>query len=149
MQLFLRQSPDELGYLREALKLTDAEVAQIAHLKTDKRRAAQAYLINGTRGRGTASVRPGPRAYWICTSDPIADVPEREAALRRAGGDAWAALDRLLDDQQPLDRIDASASGRAATSSRMQQPYPSRAWIGGRPHLVPSEHDTSDALGYL
>jgi hypothetical protein len=38
-----------------------------------------------------------PRAYWICTSDPIADVPEREAALRQAGGDAWAALDRLVD----------------------------------------------------
>ena len=28
MQLFLRQAPDELAYLREALKLTDAEVAR-------------------------------------------------------------------------------------------------------------------------
>jgi hypothetical protein len=35
---------------REAHKLTDAEVAQIAHPKTDKRHAAHAYLINGTRG---------------------------------------------------------------------------------------------------
>jgi hypothetical protein len=59
MQLLLRQSPDELAYLRDALKLTDAEVAQIAHPKTDKRRAAQAYFINGTRGRGTVSVRLG------------------------------------------------------------------------------------------
>jgi hypothetical protein len=92
MQLFLRQSPNEFAYLREALKLTDAEVAQIAHLKTDKRRAAQAYLINGTRGRGTVSVRLGTRAYWICTSDPVADVPEREAAMRTAAEDPWAAL---------------------------------------------------------
>src|SRR5918992_3547763 len=79
----------------DALKLTDAEVQQIAHLKTDKRRAAQAYLINGTRGRGTVSVRLGPRGYWICTSDPIGDVPEREAALRETDEDAWAALEVL------------------------------------------------------
>ena len=95
LQLFLRQSPDELAYLRDALKLTDAEIAQIAHLKTDKRRAAQAYLINGTPGRGTVSVRLGPRAYCICTSDSIADVPEREAALRATGEDPWAALTEL------------------------------------------------------
>jgi hypothetical protein len=72
-------------------------VAQIAHLKTDKRRAAQAYLINGTRGRGTVSVRLGPRAYWTCTSDPIGDVPEREAALRQAGENPWTALEMLVD----------------------------------------------------
>jgi hypothetical protein len=96
VRLSLRQSPDELACLRDALKLTDAEVAQIAHLKTDKRRAAQAYLINGTRGRGTVSVRLGPRAYWICTSDPIADVPDREAALRDEEGDAWAGLGILV-----------------------------------------------------
>jgi hypothetical protein len=41
------------------------------------------------------SVRLGPRAYWICTSDPIADLPEREAALRAAGEDSWRALDAL------------------------------------------------------
>jgi hypothetical protein len=52
-------------------------------------------VINGTRGRGLVSVRLGPRAYWICSSDPIADVPEREAALGAAGGDPWAALDLL------------------------------------------------------
>jgi hypothetical protein len=94
VQLFLRQSP-ELAYLRDALKLTDAEVAQIAQLKTDKRRAAQAYFINGTRGRGTVSVRLGPRAYRVCTSDPIADVPEREGALRAVAEDPWAALTGL------------------------------------------------------
>ena len=85
LQLLLRQSPDELAYLRDALKLSDAEVELVAHLKTDKRRAAQAYFINGTRGRGVVSVRLGPRAYWIATSDPIEDVPARERALRAAG----------------------------------------------------------------
>ena len=96
MQLLLRQSPDELAYLRDALKLTDAEVELVAHLRTDKRRAAQAYFINGTRGRGVVSVRLGPRAYWIATSEPLEDVPARERALRAAGGDPWAALDLLV-----------------------------------------------------
>jgi hypothetical protein len=41
------------------------------------------------------SVRLGPRAYWICTSDPIVDVPEREAALNEARQDPWRALDVL------------------------------------------------------
>jgi hypothetical protein len=92
MQPFLRQSPDDLAYLREALKLTDAEAAQGRASEDRERRAAPAYLINGTRGRGTVSVRLGPRAYWICTSDPIADVPNR-ANARAAGEDPWRALD--------------------------------------------------------
>jgi hypothetical protein len=54
-----------------------------------------AYLINGTGGGERLSVRLGPRAYWICTSDPIAHLPEREAALRAAGEDSWRALDAL------------------------------------------------------
>src|SRR5207247_8814183 len=52
-QLFLRQSPDELAYIKEAVRLSDAEVAAIARLKTVKRSYSQAYWINGTRGRGT------------------------------------------------------------------------------------------------
>ncbi|MEA2296052.1 MAG: hypothetical protein QOE86_3691 [Solirubrobacteraceae bacterium] len=40
-----------------------AEIAQIVHLETGKRRVAQAYFINGTRGRGTVSVRLGTGAY--------------------------------------------------------------------------------------
>jgi hypothetical protein len=117
MQVFLRQSPDELAYLREALKLTDAEVAQIAHLKTDKRRAAQAYLINGTRGRGTVSVRLGPKAYWICTSDPISDVPERQAALDDASRDPWRALD-LLASPGPRTHKSADHGGQRRNEAR-------------------------------
>jgi len=97
MQLFLRQSPDELAYLRDALKLIDAEVAQIAHLKRDKRRAAQGYLINGTRGRGAVSARLGPRAYWTYTSDLIGDVPDGRRALRRGGRNPSTALEMLVD----------------------------------------------------
>src|SRR5205823_6379349 len=56
-QLFLRQSPDELAYIKEAVRLSDAEVAAIARLKTVKRSYSQAYWINGTRGRRTFAPR--------------------------------------------------------------------------------------------
>ena len=95
MQLFLRQSPDELGYVHDALRLSDAEVRAIARLKTVKRAFSQAYWINGTRGRGTIALRVGPVEYWLATSDPVGDAPLRAQALEDAGGDAWLALERL------------------------------------------------------
>ena len=94
-QLFLRQSPDELGYVGDALRLTDAEIDAIARLKTVKRAYSQAYWINGTRGRGTIALRVGPTEYWLATSDPIQDTPARTQALEAAGGDPWKALDAL------------------------------------------------------
>jgi hypothetical protein len=95
MQLFLRQSPDELAYVHDALRLSDAEVAAIARLKTVKRSYSQAFWINGTRGRGTIALRVGPAEYWLATSDPVGDAPLRAQALEDAAGNAWRALDRL------------------------------------------------------
>ena len=95
MQLFLRQAPEELHYVKDALRLSDEEIRAIARLKTVKRAYSQAYWINGTRGRGTVALRVGPQEYWLATSDPVADAPLRAQALERAGGDAWAALDLL------------------------------------------------------
>jgi TraG P-loop domain len=96
-QLFLRQSPDELAYIKEAVRLTDAEVAAIARLKTVKRAYSQAYWINGTRGRGTIALRVGPTEYGLATSDPVDDLPRRTRALEAEDGDAWRALERLAD----------------------------------------------------
>lgn len=95
MQLFLRQAPDELAYVQDALRLSPAEVQAIGRLKTVKRAYSQAYWVNGTRGRGTIALRVGPTEYWTATSDPLADAPRRAAALRAAGGDAWQALELL------------------------------------------------------
>jgi hypothetical protein len=97
MQLFLRQPADELAHIADALGLSDEELEQIAHLKTEKRRFAQAYFLNGTRGRGTLSIRVGPRVYWLATSEPHRDVPARQLALEQADGDLWGALDLLAD----------------------------------------------------
>jgi hypothetical protein len=97
-QLFLRQSPDELAYIKEAIRLSDAEVAAIARLKTVKRSYSQAYWINGTRGRGTIALRVGPTEYGLATSDPVGDLPRRTQALEAEGGDAWRALQRLAEE---------------------------------------------------
>ena len=97
-QLFLRQSPDELAYIKQAVRLTDAEIAAIARLKTVKRAYSQAYWINGTRGRGTIALRVGPTEYGLATSDPVGDLPRRTQVLESEAGDAWRALERLAED---------------------------------------------------
>ena len=95
MQLFLRQAPEELAYVQDALHLSEQEIRAIARLKTVKRSFSQAYWINGTRGRGTIALRVGPTEYWLATSDPVGDAPLRAQALEDAGGDPWRALEQL------------------------------------------------------
>jgi hypothetical protein len=97
MQLFLRQAPEELAYVQDALKLSNQEVRAIAQLKTVKRSFSQAYWINGTRGRGTIALRVGSAEYWLATSDPVGDAPLRAQALEDADGDGWRALERLAE----------------------------------------------------
>ena len=97
-QLFLRQSPDELAYIQEAVRLSEAEVAAIARLKTVKRAYSQAYWINGTRGRGTIALRVGPTEYGLATSDPVGDLPRRTQILDAEEGDAWRTLERLASE---------------------------------------------------
>lgn len=101
MQLFLRQGPDDIAHVAQALSLTREEVAMISGLRTEKGAFAQAYLINGRRGRGTVSIRLGPELYWIASSDPHLDGPRRRQALGASGGDPWAALDLLCRDDVP------------------------------------------------
>jgi TraG P-loop domain len=97
MQLFLRQAPEELAYVQDALHLSEQEIRGIARLKTVKRSFSQAYWINGTRGRGTIALRVGPAEYWLATSDPVGDAPLRAQALEDADGDGWRALERLAE----------------------------------------------------
>ncbi len=78
IQLFLRNGPDDVAHVAEALKLSQEEVAQITRLVTEKRSHAEAYLVNGERGRGGITIRLGSHAYWLATSDPVVDVPWRE-----------------------------------------------------------------------
>jgi hypothetical protein len=92
MQLFLSQHPDEIPFVQEALRLSDEEAALIARLKTVKGAYSQMFWVNGTRGRGRVALRIGPTEYWSFTSDPLEDVPLRQARVAEHGGDAWAAV---------------------------------------------------------
>jgi TraG P-loop domain len=93
--VFMRQAPDELAYIQDAVRLSDAEIRLIGRLKTVKHAYSQLYWINGIRGRSTVALRVAPTEYWLATSDPLDDVPRRTRALEEADGDAWRALSAL------------------------------------------------------
>lgn len=92
MQLLFSQHPDEVPFVQEALRLSDQEAKLIARLKTVKGSYSQALWINGSRGRGRVALRVGPTEYWAYTSDPLRDVPRRDAAIAAQDGDAWAGV---------------------------------------------------------
>jgi hypothetical protein len=112
MRLFLRQEARELTYVKEALKLTDEAIDAISTLKTVRGNYSTAYLMNGTRGQGTVQIDPGPWEFWIASSDPARDEPLRQQALRETGGDGWAAL-KLLVQQEWQDSVTAALEGAA------------------------------------
>jgi hypothetical protein len=112
MHLLLRQHVDQLAYVRDALRLSNEEIQAISSLTTAKREYSTAFFINGTRGRGTLSIRVSELEYWIATSDPDRDEPLRRAALREAGGDPWRALRLLADPDWHADRAAAGERRR-------------------------------------
>jgi len=107
MRLFLRQEARELAYAREALALSDGAIEAISTLQTVRGSHSTAYLMNGSRGQGTLQVAVGAREYWIASSDPARDEPRRRAALRRTGGDPWAALALLAGEDRAREGIEA------------------------------------------
>lgn len=79
MKILLRQDPSDLKLLKEVLKLTDAEVAAVENFSTqeEKRKDSQLLLIVGAV-HGTIRLVPSDMDYWICTSEPIRDIPKRK-----------------------------------------------------------------------
>lgn len=82
MKILLRQDPSDLRMLQDTLRLTDAERAAIDSFAQDqeKRRDSQCLLIVGSI-HGTIRLVPSPMDYWICTSEPINDIPKRRAMI--------------------------------------------------------------------
>lgn len=78
MKILLRQDPSDLKVLKETLRLTDSEEKAIANFAQDqeKRKESQCLLIVGSI-HGTIRLVPSPMDYWICTSEPIHDIPKR------------------------------------------------------------------------
>ncbi|MBS1993043.1 MAG: ATP-binding protein [Cyanobacteria bacterium SZAS LIN-3] len=82
MKILLRQDPSDLKMLKETLRLTDAETVAIEQFSRDeeKRKDSQCLLIVGAV-HGTIRLVPSPMDYWICTSEPIRDIPKRRAMI--------------------------------------------------------------------
>jgi len=82
MKIILRQDPSDLKLLKETLRLTDAEVVSIEQFSKDeeKRKDSQCLLIVGAV-HGTIRLVPSPMDYWICTSEPINDIPKRQEMI--------------------------------------------------------------------
>jgi hypothetical protein len=101
MQLFLAQHPDEIPFVREALRLSEEEAGLISRLKTVKGAYAQMFWVNGTRGKGRVALRLGPVEYWCATSDPVHDVPARDLMIDAQDGDVWNAVLALARGEEP------------------------------------------------
>ncbi len=82
MKLILRQDPSDLKLLQETLRLKDAEVRAIEDFSKDeeKRKESQCLLIVGAV-HGAIRLVPSPMDYWICTSEPIRDIPRRREKI--------------------------------------------------------------------
>jgi TraG P-loop domain len=93
--MFLAPHPDDLPFITEAVGISDEEARVLSRLKTVRAAYSQIFWINGDRGRGTISLPLGPSEYWAYTSDPIRDVPLREARIAEHGGEVWAAIHDL------------------------------------------------------
>jgi type IV secretory pathway VirB4 component len=83
MKLILRQDPSDLKVLKDILRLSDAEVSAIENFSKDeeKRKDSQCLLIVGS-SHGTIRLVPSPMDYWICTSEPIVDIPTRAEKIK-------------------------------------------------------------------
>jgi type IV secretory pathway VirB4 component len=83
MKILLRQDPSDLKMLKETLRLTDAETVAIENFSKseEKRRDSQCLLIVGAV-HGTIRLVPSPMDYWICTSEPIRDIPRRLTMIK-------------------------------------------------------------------
>jgi hypothetical protein len=102
--VILEQHPEEIPHIRDSVRLTEQETEIVGQLRTIKGPGgyAQAFWINGSRGRGKVAIRVGPLEYWAFTSDPINDVPRRKAAIAAHGGDVWAGIAALARDPDAL-----------------------------------------------
>ena len=98
---FFKQDPSMLEYLRINVRLPGRVIDLMETLETEKGDFSECVVINGGRGMGVGSIIFGPHAYWAYTSEPIHDLPRRDAALREANGRAWPALDILAGEGIP------------------------------------------------
>ena len=103
MAVLLKQkNADELEFARRALGLSDEKIAIVANLTTLKGRYAEFFWINGARGMGRERLPLGPTEYWCFTSEPMTDVPARDAMIAAHNDEMWPAIRELARNGVPV-----------------------------------------------
>jgi hypothetical protein len=97
-KLLFRQDRSVIDKLTTLLSLTDQEKGQLESLRQVRGQYSNAFLIYGPM-RNILTVRPDPASRWLNTTEPTYDVPRRARALEAAGGDPWAAVRLLLEQE--------------------------------------------------
>ena len=97
-KLLFRQDRSVIDKLTTLLSLTDQEKSQLESLRQVRGQYSNAFLIYGPM-RNILTVRPDPASRWLNTTEPTYDVPRRARALEAAGGDPWAAVRLLLEQE--------------------------------------------------
>jgi type IV secretory pathway VirB4 component len=97
-KILFRQDRSVIDKLAALLSLTDQEKDQLESLRQVRGQYSNAFLIYGSM-RNILTVRPDPVSRWLNTTEPTYDVPRRSKALEAAGGDPWAAVQLLLDQE--------------------------------------------------
>jgi hypothetical protein len=79
-KLFLAQESEELSALKSELKLTNEQVQAIDGFSLNDGSLTCSLNVGNTSG--IAKLTLSPLEYWICTEEPITDVPERMSKIR-------------------------------------------------------------------
>lgn len=111
-QLLFRQKDEGAGpesglrWLSKVLALSDEEVRQMQQLSGVRGEYTEMFLIReskdaSTARRGIVRIMAHPAEYWMFSSEPLRDRPQRERMIKACDGDVWAAVKALAEGKEP------------------------------------------------
>jgi hypothetical protein len=80
-KIFLPQESDEVSAVKSELKLTDAQVQLIENFSMNDNPLM--CFLNVGKTSGILKLTLSPLEHWICTSDALKDIPERQSKVQQ------------------------------------------------------------------
>lgn len=91
IKIILGSDPSSFELLQESCGLTNAEMASISHLTRKNREYSEAFLVYHKMSRGVVKMVVPRFMYWVATTDPNTDQPQRSRMVELCKGDyRWA-----------------------------------------------------------
>lgn len=104
LSVLLAQNPQDIDHVQSVFKLAEDERDKVAGFRKATREGAMAYL-HSPEGAESGSIYlwVTPEEYWLFTSapEPRNEPAIRREAIRRHGGDVWAACRELAEHDGP------------------------------------------------